>query len=207
MSEIGNTSSFGTGRRRVQPGDVEQRAEQVLDGDQAAFDAFDEALLLGRHVLAVFVQQGGEQLGGVQRLQQVVRRGGQEPGLRRVGVLGFGLGLLQCGHGLLQFRGAVRHALLEQGLGLDEFAFDDLGVGDVRVGRYVAAAGHGLAADLDDLAVDEVALILVRRAGTKVLDTLLDLVHRRRWCRSGPVRRCSGSGRRSIHPTCTMPGG
>jgi hypothetical protein len=104
-----------------------------------------------------------------------VRRGREEAGLRCVGVFRLGLGLLQCRHGLLQLGGAVRHALLEHGLGFDEFALDDLRIGDVGVGRYIPAAGHRLPADLDDLAVDEVALVPVRGAGTDVLDALLDL--------------------------------
>ncbi len=123
----------------------------------------------------MLVQQRGEQLRGVEGLQQIVGSCCQEARLGRIGIFGIGLGLLQCRHGSFQFGGAVRHALLEHGLRFDEFAFDHLGVRDIRVGRYVAAAGHGLTADLDDLAVDEVALVPVRGAGTDVLDALLDL--------------------------------
>ena len=122
----------------LQLGQVQQGGQQTVgavdgavrvDGQGAAGRVFQRRLLL---------QGGDEQAGGVQRLQQVVAGGGQEPGLGGSGVLGHAPSLVQSG-------GAVRHARLQPFVGLFQLTRGLAQGGDVGVAGGVAAAGDGRA--------------------------------------------------------------
>jgi hypothetical protein len=83
----------------VDAGDVEQLAEQALEGVDALVDAVHQRGDLG--VADALAQGLGEQAHRVQRLAQVVAGGGEELGLGAVGGLGgaarcLGLGLLDA---------------------------------------------------------------------------------------------------------------
>ena len=106
----------------------------------------------------MLVEERGEQLRRVERLQQVVRGGGKKARLRRVRLFRFGFRGFERAHRRLQFGRTVDHALFEHFLGLDKRVLSRFEVGDIRIGCHVTAVRQGLAADLDDLAVDKSAL-------------------------------------------------
>ena len=62
-------------------------------------------------------QAGDVEPRGVERLQDVVARGGEEARLGDVGVLGFGLGAPELGVEPGQFLGALAHAALQRRVG------------------------------------------------------------------------------------------
>ena len=106
----------------------------------------------------------GEQLRGVQRLQQVVADRRQEVGLGLVGALrGFA--------GTGQLPGALGHALFQGLVGALELALGGAEGGDVGEGGHVAAAGHRVAADLDGATVGQPTLGQVRRTRAHVFQT------------------------------------
>ncbi len=157
-----------------QPRHVEQASEQAGGGIQCAADLRERVLgpRIARGVLLTELlrQRLGEQMRGVQRLQQVVADRGEEAALGVVG--GFRLAL-----GLLEQRGALADALLQGFVGLQQFGLGAAERGDVGEGGDEAAARHRVAADFDDLAladaairvviaVEEHALRQVRRTGT-----------------------------------------
>ena len=91
----------------------------------------------------------------VQRLQDVVARGGQKPRLGDVGVFGLALGPRELGVQPRQLLGAVAHPLLQRRVGaLQRFGSLDAR-GDVGEGDDEAVVRHPVGAHLDhDVAVD-----------------------------------------------------
>ena len=141
---------------RLQTRHVQQPGQQVGGGIQRAAD------LLHRFALSrigqLLRQRIGEQVRGMQRLQQVVADRGEEAALGVVGVLGLALGGFQQ-------RGALIHALFQRLVGLLELTLRQPRGGDVGIGGDEAAAGHRVAADFHHAAIGEHALGQVRRAG------------------------------------------
>ena len=68
----------------------------------------------------MLIKQRGEQLCGIQRLQQVMCCRREETGLRDIGIFRLGLCTLQREHRIFKLRGAVCHPLLQQLLGFDQ---------------------------------------------------------------------------------------
>ena len=56
---------FGLGCRRIQPGYVEQRAQQVLNAQQPALHTCDQLALFSRHLAPMLIEQRRKQLGRV----------------------------------------------------------------------------------------------------------------------------------------------
>ena len=143
--------------RRVETRDIEQRAQQVLNAQEAALDAGNQPALLFGHFIAMLVEQGGKQFRRIERLEQVVRGGGQKARLRRVGLFRFGFRGFKRAHRRFQFGRPVNDTLFQHFLCFDKRVLGRFEVGDIRVGRHVTAVRQGLAADFDDLAVDKSA--------------------------------------------------
>ena len=108
----------------VELGEVEQRAQEVLERRQAAVRLVDEARRLATHVEAR--QRREREPRGVQRLQQVVADRGQDGGLEEIGRLGLLLGarglvrLLDRTQRLLHLLGAAAHLIVERDRGLEQ---------------------------------------------------------------------------------------
>ena len=164
--------AFRLRRRCVEPRDIEQGAEEILDAEQAIFNARHEPALFVRHLVAMLDEQRSEQLRRIKRLEQVMGRGREEACLRRISILGLGFCLAQRVHRRFELRGAIRDTLLEHFLRLDEHVLGTLEIGDVRVGRDESAIGHRLTTNLDDLAVDKTALVSVGSAFPQVFHSL-----------------------------------
>jgi len=110
----------------LQPRDVQQRVQQLFRGRERALQPIDHGPELG--VLRGFLQGGDQQLRRVDRLQQVVARCREKPGLGRDRRLGPFLGqpqlllhprlflvlLGEAGIGAGQLRGALHHAIFKQ---------------------------------------------------------------------------------------------
>ena len=154
-------SSAANRRGGVEPRDVEQGRQQVLDGDETALDTCDELTLAFGHLVAVFGQQRSKQFCGIQRLQQVVRGGREKTCLGHVCRIGLGFGVAERQHRLPKLRGTILDPLFEHGFGLDQCLLGGLELGDVGKGCDVAALRHRLPANLDDTAVDERTLVPV----------------------------------------------
>ena len=165
---------FGAHRSALEAGDVQHVVEHFLGRAQRSLDAAGD-LAHGGRVGRLVAERGGEQPRRIQRLQQVVARGGDEAGLGRVGLLGGELGGGLGRERDRQFLRTLRHALLERQLGLEQLPLVVLELGDVGVGRDVAAVRHRLAADLVDAAVAARALDHVAGARAHVRDALDDL--------------------------------
>ena len=77
---------LGLHRAGIEPRDVEQRAEDLLDRVERGIDVADELRVLAA---ALPLDQAGDvEPRGVERLQDVVARGGEEAGLGDVGLVG-----------------------------------------------------------------------------------------------------------------------
>ena len=99
-------------RAGIEPRDVEQRGQDLLDGLQRGVDVVGEASQ--SPVVAVALHQGRRvEARGVERLQDVVARGGEEARLRDVGLVGLGLGAAELLVQARQFLGALADALLQ----------------------------------------------------------------------------------------------
>src|SRR6266702_1705089 len=94
-----------------EPGNVEQRAEDLLDRLQRVVDVLDQARILA----AVLALDEARHIKPrrVERLQDVVAGGGEKPGFRDAGVFGGALGQSQLGIQPGQFLGAVAHAFFQ----------------------------------------------------------------------------------------------
>ena len=154
--------SVARGRRRgrgdaaaFQARDVQQVGDQVLRRAQRAVEVAHQLAGFNRQRVLLVGEGGGEQPGGVQRLHQVVADGGEETRLRLVRRLGGALGFDQRLVELGQFEGAVDDALLQAFVGFLEGLLGFAERGDVGEAHDEAAAGHGVADQLDDPAVGE----------------------------------------------------
>ena len=91
-AEIGH---FRLHRAGIEPRNVEQRGEYLLDRFERGVDVADE---LGVLAGALALDQAGDvEPCGIERLQDVVARGGEEARLGDVGLVGLGLGALKLG--------------------------------------------------------------------------------------------------------------
>ena len=75
---------------RVEAGDVEEGGEDLLDRVERGVDVLGERRVAG--VPVALDERGRIEARRVERLQDVVARGGEEAGLRDVGLVGLGLG-------------------------------------------------------------------------------------------------------------------
>ena len=91
-AEVGH---FRLHRAGIEPRNVEQRGEYLFDRFERSIDVLHQTgVLAGTLALD---QAGDVEARGVERLQDVVARRGDEARLRDVGLVGFGLGALQLG--------------------------------------------------------------------------------------------------------------
>ncbi|MNQ86193.1 hypothetical protein D3C85_1013800 [compost metagenome] len=90
----GERRNVGLDHPRIELGNIHQGAEQVLHVFQGIAHVAHQNF--AGHRLAPLQQGTGKQPSGIQRLQQVMADGGEELGLRQVGLLGFLLGLAQA---------------------------------------------------------------------------------------------------------------
>ena len=109
-------------RAGVEPGDVEQRAEDFLDRLERGVDVARQldALLAGA-VGRGLGQRARVEPRRVERLQDVVARGGEKARFGEIGVLGRGLGARELAVEPLEFRRALLHAPLQPLVGGGEF--------------------------------------------------------------------------------------
>ena len=111
-AETGDRGLHGAG---VEPGNIQQRAEDFLDGFQGVVDVFDQPRILAA-VLA-FHQARHIQPRRVERLQNIVACGRQKAGLGNAGVFRGAFGQRQFGVQPRQFLGAIAHALFQRRIG------------------------------------------------------------------------------------------
>ena len=86
----------------------------------------------------------------VERLQDVVARGGEKASLGYIGLLGLPLGTAEFGIEAGQFLGALLHPPLQRFVGALEILRRLHARGDVGEGRDDAAIGHRIGAHLHD---------------------------------------------------------
>ena len=158
-------------RAGIEPRDVEQRAEDFLHRLERGIDVRDEARVLAA---ALALDQAGDvEPRGVERLQDVVARGGEEARLGKVRFLGLALGARERGVEPGQLLGALLDAPLEVLVG----ALQRLGGLDARrdVGRGgdEPAVRHVVGADLDHQPALGEALLDRLRAGEIARDALV----------------------------------
>ena len=166
----------------VEPRDVEQRGQDLLDRIERGVD------VLGQDGVAALArpldQRAGIKAGRVEGLQDVVAGGGEEARLRDVGLVGFGLGGGERRVEARQLLGALAHALLEQLVGAGARILGRHRVGDVRVGGDEAAVGQLVGADLDHpscrLQAQALRLAVVGEAVQTLGDQLVDRTAARR---------------------------
>ncbi len=174
---------------RVQAGDIEQAAQQVLGRDQRRFGLAHQRAA-GRQQLRA-VDRRDEQARCRHRLNQVVRCRSEKARLRLVGLIGRNLGLGQLAVECRQLAGALHNPILERLIRLLERALCALVGGDVGIAGHESAARHRIAENLQDLPVRQLPLVRVRLARAHVCQAPRD----------GRIRSSIG------RPTATMPSG
>ncbi len=139
------------GRPGVEPRNIEQSAENLLDRLQRHVDVAGEigALLVAPIWDAASAERTGVEPRGVERLQNVVARGGEKARLREVRLLRDGLGARQFGVEPLQFGGALVDPLFQELVGRLERLLGLHGLRHVGIGGDDAAVGQPRRADLD----------------------------------------------------------
>ena len=166
------------GRAGVEPGNVEQRAEDFLDRLQRGVDVAREADALLRAGLGrALGQRTRIEPRGVERLQDVVAGGGEKARLGEIGVLGGGLGARELLVETLEFGGALLHAPLQPLVGGGELLLGGDALGHVGVGRHDAAVGQARRADLDHalrgIQPQPHRLVVVEQAGDALGDEIV----------------------------------
>src|ERR1700728_344132 len=146
-AEIGHLRLHRAG---VEPRNVEQGGEYLLDRLERGVDVAHEIAIFAAAL--AFDQAGHVKTRGIERLQDVVARGGDETRLRGVGFVRLGLGALKFGIEPRQLPGALAHAALQRGIGALERFGRLYARRDVGEGRNQAAIGHAVGANLDDQA-------------------------------------------------------
>ena len=135
-------------RAGVEPRNVEQRAEDLLDRVERGVDVADELRVVAA---ALPLDQAGDvEPRGIERLQDVVARGGEEPGLGDIGLLGLALGAAELGIEAGQLLGALLHPALERFVGAFELFGRLHARRDIGEGRDDAAVRHRVGAHLHD---------------------------------------------------------
>ncbi len=116
--------------------------EYFFDRIERSVDVVHQVGILAR---ALALDQAGDvEPRGVERLQDVVARGGDEARLGDIGVVGFGLGALELGIEPRQFAGALAHAALQRRIGALQRLRRLHARRDVGEGRDQAAVGHAV---------------------------------------------------------------
>src|SRR3984885_1299744 len=143
-AEIGD---FRLHRAGIEPRNVEQRGEYLLDRFERGVDVlYQIAILTGALPLD---QARHIKPRRIERLQNVVAGGGDESRFGDVGFVGFGLGAFGLRVEAREFAGALAHAAFQRRIG----AFQRLrrlhAWGDVGEGRHQAAVGHAVRAHFD----------------------------------------------------------
>ena len=135
-------------RAGVEPRNIEQCAEDFLHRFERGVDIADQPRLLAAALS--FDQAGHVQSRGIERLQDVVARGGEKARLGNVGLLGGALGAAELGVQPFQFAGAFAYPPFQRLVG----ALERLGRlnrrGDVGEGDDDAAVRHVIGTDFDD---------------------------------------------------------
>ena len=182
-------------RAGIEPRDIEQRAEDFLHGFERGIDVRDEPRVLAA---ALPLDQAGHvEPRGVERLQDVVARGGEEARLGDVGFLGLALGARQRVVEARQLLGALLDAPFEIFVG----ALQRLGGFDARRhvgrGRDQAAVRHVVGADFDHQSALGEALADRLGAREVARDALVhEIVDAARPERAA-ARRCGAGSRRA----------
>ena len=145
-AEVGEFRPHGAG---IEPRNVEQRPEDFFDRVERGIDIADQPCPLAIGTALPLDQRGHVQTGGVQRLQDVVAGGGEEPRLGDVGLLGVGLGANELGVQAGEFGGALANPHLERCIGTLERFGGCHARRDVGDGGDDAAVRHAVGADLD----------------------------------------------------------
>ena len=135
---------------RVEARDVEDGGEDFLDGVERGVDVLGERRIA--RVAVPLHERGRVEARGIERLQDVVRGGGEEARLGDVRLVGFRLRASERLVEARQLLGSLAHALFQRLVRAPARLLRENGVGDVRVGGDVAAVGQEVRADLDDLA-------------------------------------------------------
>ena len=183
----------------IEPRDVEQRAEDLLDRLEGIVDVFDQPRILAA-VLALDQARDVEPR-RVQRLQDVVAGGGQKPRLRDVGVFRGAFRERELRIEPREFLGAVAHAFFQRRIG----AFQRFGRlerrGDVGEGDDQIAVRHLVAAHLDHhVAIGQTLQIRLALGGVgdqPPLDQSFALVEGLRADRSHEFEESRAAGSRS----------
>src|SRR5882672_4328268 len=102
----------------IEPRDVEQRAEYFLDRVERGVDVADKLRIAAAGL--PLDQAGDVEARGIERLQDVMARRGEEPGLRNIGLLGLAFGTTELGIEPRQFLGALLYASFERFIGACE---------------------------------------------------------------------------------------
>ena len=132
----------------VEPRNVEQRPENLFDRVERGIDIADQLSVVAA---ALPLDQAGDvEARGIERLQNVVARRGEEPGLGDVGLLGLAFGAAELGVEPRQFLGALLHAALQRFVGALELFRRLHARRDVGEGRDDAAVRHRVCAHLHD---------------------------------------------------------
>ena len=179
----------------IQARDFEQCIEQILGRLERRVGAFGEARAF--RIERLLAQRRGEQARGVERLQQIVRGGGEEARLARIRRFGFALGGFLRDQRFAQFARALRDALFEVFVRFAQRQFGALVVGDVAEGGEIAAAGQRSAARFDEASVGPFAHEHVRFAAAQMIQTPLNLLLDHAVAEQFAARRCGGSDRRA----------
>ena len=179
--EIGDrrVGELRPGRAGVEAGDVEQRAENLLDRLERHVDLAREIGAVVAASSRALGERARIEAGGVQRLENVVAGRGEEARLGDVRVLGDGLGAGELGVQALQFGGALVDPLLQELVGRLERLLGLNGLGDVGVGGDDAAVGEPGRADLDHAVGGEEPearrLVVVEERGDALGDEVLGI--------------------------------
>ena len=136
----------GFERAGIEPRYVEQRGQDLLDRVERGVDIADELRVLAA---ALPLDQAGDvEPRGIERLQDVVARRGEEAGLRDVGLLGLRLGATELAVEPRELLGALLHAALERFVRALQLLGRLHARRDVGEGRDDAAVRHVVGAHL-----------------------------------------------------------
>ena len=158
-------------RAGIEPRNVEQRAEDFLHRFERGIDVADEPRILAA---ALPLDQAGHvEPRGVERLQDVVARGGEEARLGDVGLFGLGLGARERVVEPGQFLGAFLDAPFQLFVGALQRFGGFHARRHVGAGRDEAAVRHVVGAHFDDQPALGEALADRLRAREIALDALM----------------------------------
>ena len=132
----------------VEPGNIQQRAEDFLDGFQRVVNILHQPRVFAGAL--AFDQTCHVKARGIERLQNVVAGRGEKPRLRQVGIFGDALGAREFGVEPRQFLGTRAHPALERGVGALQRLCGLETRCDIGEGDHQPAVRHPVGADFDD---------------------------------------------------------